>query len=161
MIQSDEELAFVAGVSSPDGSWIGVRRNQEDLKFEWLDGRSLRRNSSYWGVGEPDNSNDDCVCVDQRGVNGNLNNANCDERLSFICEYTNKRSCAGVVEIPERGYCEIPPLSECVHEEESLKNAGPSPSAEKLSTEDVMCPLGKPKESFKVICCPDCKRPRG
>eukprot|EP00210_Caulerpa_lentillifera_P007423 g7094.t1 len=165
-IQSEEELAFVAGISSPDGSWIGGRLNVNSFSWEWIDRKLNRSNlapgSKYWGTGEPNNyknTNEDCVEIDRRGINGNLNDRNCYVELTFICEYTTGRACDKIVNTPRKGYFTIPPLSECVHEEEAVANAQPLRISEALTTEDVMCPLGRKKNSFDVICCEDCDKP--
>jgi len=166
VIESEEELAFVAGVSSSDGSWISVRRRPRTQNpFEWTDpgitNELLKPTSASWGVGEPNNYDgvEHCVHIDRRGANGNLNDEDCSKQLSFICEYYRRNRCDTVVKTPTRGYFEIPPLSACVQEKDSLANARPSPAAEKLKTRDVMCLLGAQKDSFDVICCDDCTRP--
>lgn len=164
VIENDAELEFVAGVSSPDGSWIGARRNYLTFEMEWSDKdvskETLENGSPYWGFGEPNNyeKREDCVHIDRRGTTGNLNDAQCDTKLSFVCEYRNGRGCDDIEDVPERGYFMIPPVSACVNEEEALANTGPHPLSRRLSTKDVMCNLGKKKDNFEVQCCPNCKR---
>eukprot|EP00210_Caulerpa_lentillifera_P005936 g5674.t1 len=164
VIESEDELAFVAGMSSPDGSWISARRSTSNHRvFEWTDqavsNSLLQTSSASWGVGEPNNFNgvENCVHIDRRGISGNLNDESCATELTFICEYNSSRRCENTVPVPESGYFEIPPLSACVHEEESLADSGPSSTAEALSSGDVMCPLGEQKNSFDAICCEDCR----
>jgi len=164
-IQSEQELAFVAGVSSPDGSWIGALWSTRSLRWEWIDKRLDHSNldlaSEYWAIGEPNNNPnriEDCVEIDRRGANGNLSNRNCNTRLSFICEYSTDEQCNTVVTPPRRGYFSMPPLSKCVHEEQSLANAQPLTISEDLTPEEVMCPLGRPRHNFTMICCPNCTR---
>jgi len=166
VIESEDELAFAAGVSSPDGSWISARRSTGNWnEFEWTDSEIsdgvLAASSAAWGIGEP-NSHDgheDCVHIDRRGASGNLNDENCATELSFICEYTTNSRCESVEETPDREYFEVPPLSACVHEEEALANAGPLPAADRWSSDEIMCPLGPKKDSFDAICCEGCVRP--
>eukprot|EP00210_Caulerpa_lentillifera_P007424 g7095.t1 len=164
-IQSEKELAFVAGVASPDGSWIGAKFNVYRFRWEWIDQKLNRSNlepgSKYWGTGEPNNyqdTNEDCVQIDRRGISGNLNDRNCGVKLTFICEYTTGRACDKIVNTPRKGYFTTPPLSECVHEKEAVANAQPLSISEALTTEEVMCPLGEPANNFTVICCSECKR---
>eukprot|EP00210_Caulerpa_lentillifera_P005946 g5681.t1 len=164
VVESSEELAFVAGVSSPDGSWVSAKMNKKSFDFEWTNGRALFSNSSYWGIGEPNDygGNEDCVHIDQRGISGNLNDENCESKLSFICQYNNSKSCGRMTRLPRgQNYCSVPPLTECAHEEDSIIYAQPHVLAKQLSSRDVMCPLGRSKDSFATRCCPDCKRPRG
>eukprot|EP00210_Caulerpa_lentillifera_P007391 g7064.t1 len=164
IIENEEELEFVAGVSSPDGSWIGARRNFFTFEMEWNDkntsSETLQDSSPYWGFGEPNNfqRREDCVHIDRRGISGNLNDARCEIELSFVCEYETGSRCNEIAVVPKKGYFNIPPLERCVNEEESLAISGPHALARKLSVDDVMCPLGKAKDNFEVKCCPNCKR---
>eukprot|EP00210_Caulerpa_lentillifera_P007392 g7065.t1 len=164
VIENEEELAFVAGVSSPDGSWIGARRNEATDNMEWIDedvsSETLEDSSPYWGFGEPNNfrRREHCVQIDRRGTTGNLNDANCRNALSFVCEYETENRCDEIIEVPEQGYFNIPPLSSCVSEEEMIENSEPYDLARRLSTDDVLCPLGEPRDNFEVMCCPDCER---
>eukprot|EP00210_Caulerpa_lentillifera_P005931 g5670.t1 len=164
-IRSLSELAFVAAVSNPDGSWIGARWNIDNIRWEWIDEKLNHSNlipgTEYWAVGEPNNFQnqvEDCVEIDRRGANGNLNDENCYKRLSFICQYSTQESCKDVVSVPRRrGYFSMPPLSRCVHEENSLARARPLAMSKDFTFEEVLCPLGKPIDNFTAICCPDCK----
>eukprot|EP00210_Caulerpa_lentillifera_P005947 g5682.t1 len=167
VIESEDELAFVAGMSSPDGSWISARRSNSNHRvFEWTDqvvsNTLLQTSSASWGVGEPNNFNgvENCVHIDRRGISGNLNDESCTTELTFICEYNSSRRCENTVLVPDSGYFEIPPLRSCIHEEQSLANARPSRNAERLSSDDVMCPLGDQKDSFEAMCCEGCTRPK-
>lgn len=166
-VQSDQELAFIAGVSSPDWSWIGARLNMNSLRWEWIDRKLNRSNlavtSSYWATHEPDNyrrMNEECVQIDRRGASGNLNDRNCNVELSFICEYKTARNCDSVVTTPTKNFFSVPPLDACVHEELSLANGQPLTISRKLTTEDVMCPIGEPAHNTSVICCKNCKKLR-
>eukprot|EP00210_Caulerpa_lentillifera_P007409 g7080.t1 len=163
VIESEDELAFVAGVASRDGSWIGARRSiSNNTAFQWIDGQVanelLDPSSASWGIGEPNNDDgvEDCVYIDRRGISGNLNDIRCSTRRSFICEYVSNVSCATIVGVPQKGYFEIPPLSACLNEKEALANARPSPRTNDLRSEHVMCPLGDWRNSDERICCPDC-----
>eukprot|EP00210_Caulerpa_lentillifera_P007414 g7085.t1 len=163
VIESYDELAFVAGVASPDGSWISARRSRTDKReFQWTDSEVsdvlLNTSSTSWGVGEPNNADgkEDCVYIDRRGVTGNLNDENCNSKMSFVCEYRTSRRCKTLIDVPRRGYFEIPPLSACVHEEEALANARPSPRIRNLSPDEIICPFGDQKSSAEVMCCPEC-----
>eukprot|EP00210_Caulerpa_lentillifera_P005949 g5684.t1 len=93
VVKSDKELEFLAGLSSLDGSWLGAKRSSRTLRMEWIDRRASKKNleasSKYWAVGEPNNdeNREDCVSIDRRGITGNLIDANCETRRSFICKY--------------------------------------------------------------------------
>lgn len=161
VIENDEELAFVAGLSSSDGSWIGAKRSTKTLRMEWIDKKASRANlesSSYWGVGEPNNEKyiEDCVSIDRRGILGNLNDVRCDKELSFICEYPDSARCDKTIEVPEKGYFNVPPPHACAHEEASIRHVRPHRLARRSSREDIVCPFGKPKPAFDLICCPGC-----
>eukprot|EP00210_Caulerpa_lentillifera_P005932 g5671.t1 len=165
VIGSLSELEFVAGMSSPDGSWIGANRSEEDPQYSWIDQNAFRENfineTSYWGIGEPNNNGREkyCVEIDRRGANGNLKNEDCRVGLSFICEYEDSSSCGQTASIPKKGYFSIPPLAICAHEEEALIDSRPLSATEDLGTNDIMCDLGEEKNDFEVICCSDCEDP--
>eukprot|EP00210_Caulerpa_lentillifera_P007422 g7093.t1 len=164
-IHSFDELAFVAGVGSPDGSWIGAHRTDRNSPWKWIDEKqkaeNLIKSLEYWGNGEPNNhkeKDENCVEIDRRGARGNLNDENCDTLLSFVCEYNSAKQCEEVIEVPEKGFFSMPPLSECVHEEESWIHAQPLKNSYKLKREDVMCDFGGLiKTSRQMICCEDCQ----
>eukprot|EP00210_Caulerpa_lentillifera_P007421 g7092.t1 len=162
-IHSFEELAFVAGVGSPDGSWIGAHRADRNSPWKWIDKKQKAENlinsPEYWGNGEPNNheeKDENCVEIDRRGARGNLNDENCNTLLSFVCEYKSTKQCEEVVEVPDKGFFSIPPLSECVHEEESWIRGQPLDIAKNLKRSDVICPLGKIKSSREQLCCKEC-----
>eukprot|EP00210_Caulerpa_lentillifera_P007395 g7068.t1 len=163
VIENEEELAFVAGLSFPDGSWVGARRNGETDNMEWIDedvsSETLEDSSPYWGLGEPNNlaGGENCVHIDRRGTIGNLNDASCRTELSFVCEYERGNRCNEITEVPEQGYFNVPPLSSCISEEEAIENSEPLNVARRLSTDDVLCPLRRPRDNFEVKCCPNCE----
>eukprot|EP00210_Caulerpa_lentillifera_P007398 g7071.t1 len=164
VIENNKQLAFVAGLSSPDGSWIGAKRNLSTFEMEWIDDKvssnNLEDSSPYWGFGEPNNyrGKEDCVHIDRRGTTGNLNDARCETELSFVCEYDRNSTCVETEVVPEKGYFNIPPPTSCVTEKDALDRGKPHNRTEKLSVEEVMCPLGEPKGNFEVKCCSNCTK---
>lgn len=156
------ELAFIAGIASSDGSWIGARRNLKKGTIDWIDesisNENIQKGSSWWGLGEPNNHDgvEDCVHIDARGANSNLNDESCETELSFICEYFNSSRCDEVIPPPKQGYFTIPPLRKCVHEEERLADIGPLPQSQSLKSKELICPLGKPRDLNERRCCPEC-----
>eukprot|EP00210_Caulerpa_lentillifera_P007393 g7066.t1 len=163
VIKNNKQLEFVAGLSSPDGSWIGAKRNLFTFEMEWNDknisSETLQDSSPYWGFGEPNNyrGKEDCVLIDRRGITGNLNDARCETELSFVCEYDRNSTCVEIKKVPEKGYFNIPPLTSCVTEKNAFKRGETHNLTKDLPVEKVMCPLGEPKSNFEVKCCSERK----
>lgn len=161
-IGSDEELNFAASMASDDGTWIGAKRDSD--AFTWLDRSSpdLQLDSDYWGIAQPDSYNgvEDCVSIDTRGPTGNLNDARCDDLMTFICEYTTDKQCTGKIRNPitdeTKAFYEIPPVELCVNAEEALAKAEPIEVASELNVSDILCPFGDPVPDTEILCCPDC-----
>ena len=160
-IGGGEELQFVSNMASEDGTWVGARRNFDT--FTWQEGSTpdLDNDSPFWGIGQPNSYQgvQDCVCMDTRGPSANLDDVQCDNKLTFICEYDTDRSCDGEALNPRdqpNEYFTIPPLDSCVNSEASVAKARTVSTARNLVDEEILCPLGQPRTDAEVKCCPDC-----
>ena len=160
-IGSGEELQFVSNMASEDGTWVGARRNFDT--FTWQEGSTpdLDNHSPFWGIGQPNSYQgvQDCVCMDARGPSANLDDVQCDNKLTFICEYDSERSCGGEALNPvdqPNGYFAVPPLDACVNVESSVAKARTVSSAKDLVDDEILCPFGPPRPDVEIKCCPDC-----
>lgn len=134
---NEEELGFVASLSSTDGSWLGLSYINGAYRWENRTAKNVGYRSSYWGIGQP--SNGYCITVDNRGKIGNLATNDCDNYFSYVCEYQSKGSCkAGVAKVPNKGYYSIPPLESC-SVEEVREVTLPVPEAADLRSNQVVC----------------------
>ena len=157
-VKDKEELAFLANLASHDGSWIGARRDRSG-DFAWRDRflTKLKSSSDFWGLLGASRGNDkdaDCVAIDTRGVIANLKSRPCKNLATYICKFDSDDACpAGVASLGVRGYFKVPPLNECVDEVEALDETTPVKDVKDLSTDDVMCPLGRNRTNEELQCC--------
>jgi len=92
-----DELAAVASLASPDGSWVALNDRGVEGDFgiwtmecgncELQGWRSGERGDKLWGFGEPNDYGDgeDCVFVDPRGTYNNLNDQGCEKLHHYVC----------------------------------------------------------------------------
>ena len=92
--ESKSEYEFLSGIVPSDGAWIGLRQNRQDQEpaggWSW-DGMSVGQGyplTDVWGTGEPNNfdSSEHCGEMDSRGSQNNMNDENCNEKRTFICQ---------------------------------------------------------------------------
>ncbi|GMH39472.1 hypothetical protein BSKO_07370 [Bryopsis sp. KO-2023] len=166
-IRSDDHLAFVAAMAAPRGSWIGAKRKRfsSNQEFVWLDGTvpSFDGTSQYWGAGEPYDTRkggEECVTIDQRGVQRNMADQLCLDKFSFICEFDSKpASCQkSFVTVDPKSFFEVPPLSQCRNEEDILSRTRPVAGARRMDSEDALCRLGKKRPINELLCCEGCPK---
>eukprot|EP01026_Neomeris_dumetosa_P027019 TRINITY_DN22004_c0_g1_i4.p1 TRINITY_DN22004_c0_g1~~TRINITY_DN22004_c0_g1_i4.p1 ORF type:complete len:494 (-),score=69.36 TRINITY_DN22004_c0_g1_i4:51-1532(-) len=161
-IRTMKQLGLIAGMANPQGSWIGLRYDKENLSWVWEDPDvdPINETSIYWGHSEPNNykgSQEDCAEIDPRGTVGNLNDLFCDKDQTFICEFDSQVGCGEYTFVDlDVGYePAMPRVEECVGEE-ALASMRFFQEA-KVSNEDVVCDMGQEGVEFsQLICCPDC-----
>ena len=156
-VKDEEELAFLANLASIDGSWIGAEKTPM-ASFGWLDDSlpTLSRDSEFWGIQEPlaVHGTENCVAIDTRGVIANLKAMPCNNLATYICKFDTDDTCpAGIASPGVKGYFKVPPLDKCVDEIEALDETKPVEDVEDLSTDDVMCPLGRNRTNAELQCC--------
>lgn len=158
-IGSDKELEFVASMASDDGSWIGLRRQEE--VFSWIDEdlSNLDLDSYYFAIDQNPYPGD-CVTVDSRGPIRNLNLTRCENEFSFICKYNKNNSCKGEILNPEDmqgGFFSVPPLGLCSNQNKTDLDLLVYEAASSLDSFDVICPFRKPRTDFEATCCDECQ----
>ena len=158
-ISNEDELAFVAGVASLDGSWVGARRESED-SFSWLDTdlEDLHDSSNFWSDQEPMSDGNRCAAIDPRGAIRSMHAKPCETTMSYICKFKSEQPCGERLgSIPDRGYFEIPHLDACSDIGNALTDTAPHSSVADLKDEDVVCPIGEPDLTNKeILCCDEC-----
>ena len=86
-INSEEENLFVystAIVLNAGQWWVGLNDRDQEGVYTWSSGESV--NYLNWGIGEPENAeDDDCVELNAFG-NETWNEVSCTENLRYICE---------------------------------------------------------------------------
>eukprot|EP00210_Caulerpa_lentillifera_P007413 g7084.t1 len=153
---SKDELQFLSGMVSVDGSWIGARRKRMSKPFLW-EGLSAAPINISLTMGDSRDKNPPplCVMMDNRGITDNLMAASCARRLSFVCVYEKLKHC-GVLRVrPKRGYFISPPLDACINEEESLANVAPNSGSANVPSSHVLCTGNRLKEP-QSLCCKRC-----
>lgn len=85
IVNSDSEQLAVAGaIKRTSNMWIGLRRDDSNKnQWIWVDGQKVTY--SNWGVGEPNNINEECVVMNTSPF-GKWYDDRCSERRPFICE---------------------------------------------------------------------------
>ena len=85
IVNSDSEQMAVAGaIKRTSTMWIGLHRdNSNKNQWIWVDGQKVTY--SNWGVGEPNNINEECVVMNTSPT-GKWYDDRCSERRPFICE---------------------------------------------------------------------------
>ena len=85
IVNSDSEQLAVAGaIKRTSNMWIGLRRDDSNKnQWIWVDGQKVTY--SNWGVGEPNNINEECVVMNTSPT-GKWYDDRCSERRPFICE---------------------------------------------------------------------------
>lgn len=85
IVNSDSEQLAVAGaIKRTSNMWIGLRRDDSNKnQWIWVDGQKVTY--SNWGVGEPNNINEECVVMNT-SPSGKWYDDRCSERRPFICE---------------------------------------------------------------------------
>ena len=153
---SAEDLEFLAGMASADGTWIGGRRTSKNQRFRWSaapkrDPVEFDIQDKAIGVG------DACVRIDNRGAVGNLEAVPCRRELSYICAYQSQDHCSKTIPIPKRGYFTIPLLNACQREEEALFDASTMSSVSVASSSQLWCSLDNGPRDLRSLCCQRCK----
>ncbi|XP_037620628.1 CD209 antigen-like protein C isoform X2 [Sebastes umbrosus] len=84
IINSKEEQEF--GRQFKRNTWIGLTDSETEGIWKWVDGTAL--GTSYWGTGEPTNSNndEDCGALWGFGKENNWNDVPCSIQINWICE---------------------------------------------------------------------------
>ena len=166
-IRSSRELRFVSSIAPPDGAWVGAKLSSAFAdRFEWVESgvAPLDSDSSFWGLGEPNNfgDNEACVEIDRRGPSANMNDEDCFTDMPFICKFESRPAgsgddgCASVVDADENTYVATPAIEQCVDEEDVLVSTAPVPAAGRISDSKVLCDFGQPKNIALLACCEDC-----
>ena len=154
--QSAEDLAFLAGMASADGTWIGARRMSKNQRFRWSelpkrDPVAIDIQDKAIGV------NDACVRIDNRGAVENLEAVPCQRELSYICAYQSQDHCPKTIPIPKRGYFTMPLLNACQKEEEALFDASTMSTVSVASSSQLWCSLDNGPRDLRRLCCQRCK----
>ncbi|KAH3779909.1 hypothetical protein DPMN_157718 [Dreissena polymorpha] len=63
--------------------WVGARRRPSSKIIQWSDGDNVSR---FWNTGHPNNDRYECVAATNQKYNASLNDRQCDQKLSFVCE---------------------------------------------------------------------------
>ena len=85
IVNSDSEQLAVAGaIKRTSTMWIGLHRDDSNKnQWIWVDGQKVTY--SNWGVGEPNNINEECVVMNT-SPSGKWYDDRCSERRPYICE---------------------------------------------------------------------------
>lgn len=85
IVNSDSEQLAVAGaIKRTSTMWIGLHRDDSNKnQWIWVDGEQATY--SNWGVGEPNNINEECVVMNTSPT-GKWYDDRCSERRPYICE---------------------------------------------------------------------------
>lgn len=85
-VVSYEDLHILAGIAPPDGAWIGLEK--QETSWRWINegGNVDTYDTNVWGYGTRKGGM--CAVIDPRGSLANVDDADCDEKRSFICDVT-------------------------------------------------------------------------
>ncbi|CAN8068037.1 unnamed protein product [Agarophyton chilense] len=168
IVDSRGKNEIVAGISSLDGSWIGLRATQGE-NVQWVNGSEFVARSLGFSITNGDIQAeidelhqqelvDACVSVDRRGISENWNIVPCDAKRLATCEVKENSENASVLcptgSIFDRRRTEYEPINNLgcdtsgfpscpAEEDEALKTANPF-CEEKSET---------PRSEFDRICC--------
>jgi len=184
-VGSGSEHAFLSGLATSTGSWIGLRKKGSE--FSWLQSggsvlsptASAEADSSTEagedvitgteGVLEADlwairaEGKNDCATIDRRGTIKNVVDVNCSAERTFICKFDAQSApeqCMGskTVRVDQRYDPKVPPLEDCNDFEIALLASTEVVEATKgLGSADAVCPLGEEKRTTEEVkcCCSD------
>jgi Lectin C-type domain len=88
-IETLDEQNFVTSILPSDSdlqSWIGLRQNGAQNKWEWADGRPLTSTFNFWYSDKENHETDqpDCVAVDV--LRGRWIPQSCQQAWGWVCE---------------------------------------------------------------------------
>ena len=91
VIDSTQEAEFISGLASNSGSWIGLKRKNNQWK--WSGNReTLSTTDPLWAThNKQDVPNYDCAVIDRRGLSSNIHAMNCDANMPYICEFDSSK----------------------------------------------------------------------
>eukprot|EP01025_Chloroclados_australasicus_P021129 TRINITY_DN2218_c0_g1_i11.p1 TRINITY_DN2218_c0_g1~~TRINITY_DN2218_c0_g1_i11.p1 ORF type:complete len:862 (-),score=105.42 TRINITY_DN2218_c0_g1_i11:1009-3480(-) len=155
----DEELAFLAGASAYEGSWIGLSHNGVD--WRWDDTTIFQNRDDYWGLGQGRDVDDImCATIAPTGATKNVYAHVCRDSFTSICEFEELPSqCDGeFLDLDDVEYKpSIPSIQQCT----------PSEGLDQLTWFETVNPDIDPKDLFctdfsapslaevtDLICCP-------
>ncbi|PXF44034.1 Voltage-dependent calcium channel subunit alpha-2/delta-4 [Gracilariopsis chorda] len=147
VLDNDGKNELVAAISAYDGSWIGLRAEQ-NKELEWISGSPFEKKGFSFNFDYEIDINrlhekeliDACVAVDRRGTSGNWNIGPCDSKRMAICEVkTTAENVSSicpqdntfdrrttVYEPVHRVDCDLSETVKCSEDEETaLENANP------------------------------------
>ncbi|XP_037263129.1 C-type lectin domain family 4 member G-like [Falco rusticolus] len=67
VIGDPQEQSFLAGISPPHDSWIGLHDRSSEGSFQWVDGSPSTYRNWRWGQPDEAGGGEDCVAMDPRG----------------------------------------------------------------------------------------------
>ncbi|XP_077993135.1 C-type mannose receptor 2-like [Glandiceps talaboti] len=101
-INDNVEQAFVSSKLAVFGNgnwyWIGLTDISSPGQFTWSDGDPVTY--THWDVGQPDNSNGDCVGANTGSNAGLWTATSCDGAMPYICEKTRPGFTKAPVTVP-------------------------------------------------------------
>eukprot|EP01026_Neomeris_dumetosa_P054835 TRINITY_DN4947_c0_g1_i2.p1 TRINITY_DN4947_c0_g1~~TRINITY_DN4947_c0_g1_i2.p1 ORF type:complete len:753 (-),score=93.50 TRINITY_DN4947_c0_g1_i2:25-2283(-) len=162
-----QELAFLAGLADPQGSWISLHTVNNRV-WSWLDSMapSLNSTSTFWSFEEPsDYKGKQCGSISPSGMIGNLKTSPCNLSLTFICEFENEyvpSDCKTNFFDANEVQKEMPSIDECPYIGEGLQALLENPIVEELEAENLFCDWKGSKIFMSdvienLICCDECQ----
>jgi len=165
-ITSEEDQIFFAGISSLEGSWIGLNRS-ETSDWRWISGRAV---SKEVAKSIRNQKGKYCAALDSSSVKDNVEGRSCSDELPFLCQFNTSRTKS------------VPLCQDQVHEEDEeissnqasfqdclggltriqkntiLENSEFRNLRMKKNQNPVLCPLGleEEKNPLEAQCCAEC-----